>query len=146
MAGMRRSEVAALRWADLAEAPGGDGILVAVGRGKTNQAGEAAEGRVGLASELTSRGASTTDVHHRARRAVGTGWPGRPGSARRRARRRAAAPVEERDPDPNPAALMAQMAVVLNGPGGGAASPPASDTPPAKPRRRRPRAGRVPVS
>ena len=29
MAGMRRSEVAALRWADLAEAPGGDGILVA---------------------------------------------------------------------------------------------------------------------
>ena len=54
MAGMRRSEVAALRWADLAEAPGGDGILVAVGRGKTNQAGEAAEGRVGLASELTT--------------------------------------------------------------------------------------------
>ena len=45
MAGMRRSEVAALRWADLAEVPGGDGILVAVGRGKTNQAGEAADVR-----------------------------------------------------------------------------------------------------
>ena len=115
MAGMRRSEVAALRWADLAEAPGGDGILVTVRRGKMNQAADvrfvkdpvaralrtlrvatlpepgehvvplspqmiglrltaaaraagvegrvtAHSGRVGLASELTRRGASTTDV------------------------------------------------------------------------------------
>ena len=114
--GLRRSQVSALRWADVEDA--GDGILVTVRRSKTNQAGEtndvrylksgparavrelraatapapagrvvplspqavglrftaAAEagglerrvtahsGRVGLASELTSRGASTTAV------------------------------------------------------------------------------------
>ena len=116
MAGMRRSEVSALCWADVADAADVDGVLVTVRRGKTNQEGEvtdvrfvkggvarairtlraaspAAEdrvvplspkmvglrfqaaaraagvehvtahsGRVGLASELTSRGASTTDV------------------------------------------------------------------------------------
>ncbi len=118
MAGMRRSEVSALRWADVADAADGDGVLVTVRRGKTNQEGEtrdvrfvkdgvaralrtlrtaagpvpedqvvplspqmvglrfaaaaraagveaqvtAHSGRVGLASELTSRGASTTDV------------------------------------------------------------------------------------
>ena len=115
MGGLRRSEVSALRWADVEDA---DGILVTVRRSKTNQDGEtndvryvkdgaaravralrataapapegrvvplspqavglrftaAAEaaglerrvtahsGRVGLASELTARGASTTDV------------------------------------------------------------------------------------
>ena len=118
MAWMRRSEVSALRWADVADAADGDGVLVTVRRGKTNQEGEvrdmrfvkggvaralrtlraaadpapddqvvplspqmvglrfaaaaraagvearvtAHSGRVGLASELTSRGASTTDV------------------------------------------------------------------------------------
>ena len=117
MAGMRRSEVSALRWADVADAADGDGVLVTVRRSKTNQEGEtrdvrfvkggvarairtlraaaspaptdrvvplspkmvglrfqaaaraagvehvtAHSGRVGLASELTSRGASTTDV------------------------------------------------------------------------------------
>ena len=118
MAGMRRSEVSALHWSDLAEADAGDGILVAVRRSKTNPEGEtrdvrfvkdgvaralralraathpgsgdrvvplspqmvglrfaaaakaaglerrvtAHSGRVGLASELTSRGASTADV------------------------------------------------------------------------------------
>ena len=117
MAGMRRSEVSALRWADVAEVAAGDGMLVTVRRGKTNPeggttdvrfvkggvarairtlraaassgpedrvgplspkmvglrfqpAGRAAgvehvtahSGRVGLASELASRGASTTDV------------------------------------------------------------------------------------
>ena len=117
MAGMRRSEVSALRWADIDDAADGDGVLVTVRRGKTNQEGEtrdvrfvkggvaraietlraaaspapedrvvplspkmvglrfqaaaraagvervtAHSGRVGLASELTSRGASTTDV------------------------------------------------------------------------------------
>ena len=117
MAGMRRSEVSALRWADVDDAADGDGVLVTVRRGKTNQEGEtrdvrfvkgavagavrtlraeaspapegrvvplspkmvglrfkaaalaagvehvtAHSGRVGLASELTSRGASTTDV------------------------------------------------------------------------------------
>ena len=118
MAGMRRSEVSALRWADVADAADGDGLRVTVRRSKTNQEGDvndvrfvkggvarairtlreamtpklddrvvplspqmvglrftaaaaaagvdqrvtAHSGRVGLASELTSRGASTTDV------------------------------------------------------------------------------------
>ena len=118
MAGMRRSEVSALRWADVVESTDADGMLVTVRRSKTNQEGEtndvrfvkdgvarvlrtlrgatspepgervvplsaqmiglrfttaaqaagvesrvtAHSGRVGLASELTSRGASTTDV------------------------------------------------------------------------------------
>ena len=118
MGGLRRSEVSALRWADVEDAGYADGILVTVRRSKTNQAGEtndvrylksgparavrelraatapAPEGRVaplspqavglrftaaaraaglerrvtahsarvGLASELTSRGASTTAV------------------------------------------------------------------------------------
>ena len=118
MAGMRRSEVSVLRWADVADSTDGDGMLVTVRRSKTNQEGEARDvrfvkapvaralrtlraaaspepgervvplspqmiglrftaaaraagvdrrvtahsGRVGLASELTSRGASTTDV------------------------------------------------------------------------------------
>ena len=117
MAGMRRSEVSALRWADVADAADGDGVLVTVRRSKTNQESETTDvrfvkggvaraiqtlraaaspapevravplspkmvglrfqaaaravgvervtahsGRLGLASELTSRGASTTDV------------------------------------------------------------------------------------
>ena len=40
MAGMRRSEVSALRWSDVADAGDGDGILVTVRRSKTNQDGE----------------------------------------------------------------------------------------------------------
>ena len=40
MAGMRRSQVGALRWADVAEATDGDGMLVTVRRSKTNQEGE----------------------------------------------------------------------------------------------------------
>ena len=115
---MRRSEVSAFRWADVADAADGDGMLVTVRRSKTNQEGDvkdvrfvkgggarairtlraatcpepgdrvvplspqmvglrftaaaaaagvehrvtAHSGRVGRASELTSRGASTTDV------------------------------------------------------------------------------------
>ena len=117
MAGMRRSEVSALHWADVADAADGEGVLITVRRSKTNQEGETTDvrfvkggiaraiwmlraaanpatedrvvplspkmvglrfsasaraagvervtahsGRVGLASELTSRGASTTDV------------------------------------------------------------------------------------
>ena len=118
MAAMRRSEVSALRWADVVDATDGDGILITVRRSKTNQEDEvndvrfvkdgvaralrtlraatspepgdrvvplsaqmiglrfttaaqaagvesrvtAHSGRVGLASELTTRGASTTDV------------------------------------------------------------------------------------
>ena len=37
MAGMRRSEVSALRWTDVADATDSDGILVTVRRSKTNQ-------------------------------------------------------------------------------------------------------------
>ena len=40
MAGMRRSEVSALRWADVADAADGDGLLVTVRRSKTNQEGD----------------------------------------------------------------------------------------------------------
>ena len=38
--GMRRSEVSALRWADVVDSTDGDGILVTVRRSKTNQEGE----------------------------------------------------------------------------------------------------------
>ena len=117
MAGMRRSEVSALRWGDVAEVAAGGGVLVTVRRGKTSPQGArdvrfvkgavavalrtlrdavspepgdrvvplspqmvglrfqgaaraagvearvtAHSARVGLASELTRRGASTTDV------------------------------------------------------------------------------------
>ena len=40
MAGMRRSEVSALRWADVVESTDGDGMLITVRRSKTNQEGE----------------------------------------------------------------------------------------------------------
>ena len=50
MGGMRRSEVYALRWADVAEAAGIERRVTAH------------SGWVGLASELTSRGASIADV------------------------------------------------------------------------------------
>ena len=39
MAGMRRSEVSALRWADVTNSTDGDGMLVTVRRSKTNQEG-----------------------------------------------------------------------------------------------------------
>ena len=45
MAGMRRSEVSALLWGDVAEAPSGDGVLVSVRRGKTNLSGGARDVR-----------------------------------------------------------------------------------------------------
>ena len=119
MGGLRRSEVAAVRWADVTDARDGDGVLLTVRTSRTNQEGDAADvrylknggakairtlraadadaaptdrvvglsplqiqrrftaaaraagiaarvtahsGRVGLASGLTARGASTTDV------------------------------------------------------------------------------------
>ena len=40
MAGMRRSEVSVLRWADVVESTDGDGMLVTVRRSETNQEGE----------------------------------------------------------------------------------------------------------
>ena len=55
MAGMRRSEVSALRWADVAAAAAGDGILVTVRRSKRNQEGEVRDVRFvkdGVASAL----------------------------------------------------------------------------------------------
>ncbi len=45
MAGLRRSEVSALLWGDVAEAAAGDGMLVTVRRGKTNPEGEARDVR-----------------------------------------------------------------------------------------------------
>ena len=118
MGGLRRSEVSALEWRDVADASDSDGLLITVRTSKTNQEGDAADvrylkngaaqairtlrdddaaaptdrviglspiqiqrrftaaaraagiearltahsGRVGLASELTARGASTTEV------------------------------------------------------------------------------------
>ncbi len=63
MAGMRRSEVAALRWADVADSTDGDGMLVTVRRSKTNQEGEAGDVRFvkdGVARAL--QGTDTTFV------------------------------------------------------------------------------------
>ena len=40
MAGMRRSEVSALRWSDVVDATDGDGVLVRVRTSKTNQEGD----------------------------------------------------------------------------------------------------------
>ena len=45
MGGLRRSEVSALRWADVADAGDADGILVTVRRSKTNQVGETSDVR-----------------------------------------------------------------------------------------------------
>ena len=58
MAGMRRSEVSALRWADVVDATDGDGILVTVRRSKTNQEGEVNDVRFvkdGVARALRGR-------------------------------------------------------------------------------------------
>ena len=45
MGGLRRSEVAALRWADVTDATDGDGVLVTVRTSKTNPEGDAADVR-----------------------------------------------------------------------------------------------------
>ena len=45
MGGLRRSEVSALRWANVADAGDADGILVTVRRSKTNQVGETSDVR-----------------------------------------------------------------------------------------------------
>ena len=45
MGGLRRSEVAALRWADVTDARDGDGVLLTVRTSKTNQEGGAADVR-----------------------------------------------------------------------------------------------------
>ncbi len=45
MGGLRRSEVAALCWADVTDARDGDGVLLTVRTSKTNQEGDAADVR-----------------------------------------------------------------------------------------------------
>ena len=45
VAGMRRNEVSALLWGDVAESAAGDGVLVTVRRGKTNPEDEARDVR-----------------------------------------------------------------------------------------------------
>ena len=68
MAGMRRSEVSALVPTSPTRPTATSGCWVTVRRGKrrprppASSGWTAHSGRVGLASELTSRGASTTDV------------------------------------------------------------------------------------
>ena len=63
MAGMRRSEVSALRWADVVESTDGDGMLVTVRRSKTNQEGETNDVRFvkgGVACALRALRAATS--------------------------------------------------------------------------------------
>ena len=63
MAGMRRSEVSALRWADVVDSTDGAGILVTGRRSKTNQEGEVNDVRFvkdGVARALRTLRAATT--------------------------------------------------------------------------------------
>ena len=63
MAGMRRSEVSALGWADVADSTDGDGMLVTVRRRKTNQEGEVNDVRFvkdGVARALRTLRAATS--------------------------------------------------------------------------------------
>ena len=67
MAGMRRSEVSALRWADIVESTDGDGMLVTVRRSKTNQEGETNDVRFvkgGVARALRALRAATSARRH----------------------------------------------------------------------------------
>ena len=62
MAGMRRSEVSALRWADVVDSTDGDGMLVTVRRSKTNPEGEVNDVRFvkdGVARALRTLRAAT---------------------------------------------------------------------------------------
>ena len=58
--GMRRSEVSALRWADVDDAADGDGVLVTVRRGKTNQEGETRDVRFVKQAPTPARGHART--------------------------------------------------------------------------------------
>ena len=63
MAGMRRSEVSALRWADVVDTTDGDGMLVTVRRSKTNPEGDVNDVRFvkgGVARALCTLRASTS--------------------------------------------------------------------------------------
>ena len=69
MAGMRRSEVSALRWSEVVDSTDGDGMLVTVRRSKTNQEGETNDVRFvkdGVARALlTLRGATSPEPGER---------------------------------------------------------------------------------
>ena len=65
MGGLRRSEVAALRWADVTDATDGDGVLVTVRTSKTNQEGDAADVRYlknGAANAIRTLRAADADA------------------------------------------------------------------------------------
>ena len=67
MGGMRRSEIAAIRWAAVADDPGGDGILVTVRRRQTNQGGETNDVRFvkdGLLVPPVARSGSAKEPPH----------------------------------------------------------------------------------
>ena len=96
MAGMRRSEVSALRWADVADAADGDGVLVTVRRSKTNQEGETTDVRFvkgGVARAIRTLRAAANPATGGPRRAAlaedgGAAVPGSSPGRRRRARDR----------------------------------------------------------
>ena len=65
MGGLRRSEVAALRWADVTDATDGDGVLLTVRTSKTNQEGDAADVRYlknGAANAIRTLRAADADA------------------------------------------------------------------------------------
>ena len=68
MGGLRRSEVAAVRWADVTDARDGDGVLLTVRTSKTNQEGDAADVRYlknGAAKAIRTLRAADADAPHR---------------------------------------------------------------------------------
>ena len=65
MGGLRRSEVAAVRWADVTDASDGDGVLLTVRTSKTNQEGDAADVRYlknGAANAIRTLRAAAADA------------------------------------------------------------------------------------
>ena len=100
MGGMRRSEVSALRWADVDDATDGDGVLVTVRRGKTNQEGETRDVRFvkgAVAGAVRTLRAAASPAPEDPRRAAlaedgGAAVPGRGPRRRHRARDRSLRP------------------------------------------------------
>ena len=85
MAGMRRSEVSALHWADVADAADGDWILVTVRRSKTNQEGETTDVRFvkgGVARAIRTGAARRLCASRGRTGASPTALPARPPSGR----------------------------------------------------------------
>ena len=107
MGGMRRSEVSALRWADVDDAADGDGVLVTVRRGKTNQEGETRDVRFvkgGVARALQTLRAAASPAPEDRRRDARRELEDEPdggallGRGDRRARGRGAVPLRSRCP------------------------------------------------